>query len=289
MLRIYLMLCCSTFLLFGCNEEDCINSSYKVSHPEITTRYVPVEWGRVRCELIGRTLTVEWNCPTGNEEVGMLFSLYSSNFGLITSFETFYYQTSGSYSMELPDRYNFSNNETFYLVVLDSFSSPVRVDLFPTEGGYFGESEPKCNHNFSENSRYRLLNLKANLYGSYITGTIEALITKPCRFIMKYTYQDIIRGESYTGYLCEDFTSPVSYYDTIKLYWNDAAKILSHNATSIRCEVRLYDLACGKFIPNPECGFVHDDIGCQNYLRVAFTTDIINGAFDFPDWWEEIK
>ncbi len=289
MLRISLALLCTLFLLLGCNSEDCTNDICQVSKNVITTRSTSIEWGRVRGKLIGRTLIVEWNCPTGNEGVGMLFNLYSSTYGLITSFETFYNQPSGIYSMELPERFSFSGNEHFYLEVRDSYSEPIYVDLLPSDEGYLGESAPKCSHKFSEDNRYCLLNLKANLSGSQITGTIGALVSKPCRFIMKYTYREIIREKSYTGYVCYDFTSPVSYYKTLDLPWNDAMHILSCNSTSIHCELRIYDLTCDKFIPNPDCGFIHDSTSCQYYLRTEFTADIINGSFSFPDTLEEVR
>ncbi|WP_373145077.1 hypothetical protein [Bacteroides thetaiotaomicron] len=289
MLRISLVLLCTLFLLLGCNSEDCTNDICQVSKNVITTRSTSIEWGRVRGKLIGRTLIVEWNCPTGNEGVGMLFSLYSSVYGLVTNFETFYNQPSGIYSMELPERFSFSSNESFYLEVRDNFSEPIYVDLLPSDEGYCGESAPKCSHKFSDDNRYCLLNLKANLSGSQIAGTIGALVYKPCRFIMRYTYREIIREKSYTGYLCYDFTSPVSYYKTLDLPWNDAMHILSCHSTSIHCELRIYDLICNKFIPNPECGFIHDSTSCQNYLRVEFTADIINGSFSFPDTLEEVR
>lgn len=290
MLRIGLALLCTLLQLSGCKSEDCTNEICQISKNVITTRSTSIEWGRVRAKLIGRTLIVEWNCPTGKEGVGILFSLYSSTYGLITNFETFYNQPSGTYSMELPERFSFSGNERFYLEVRDDISENIYVDLLPGDEGYYGESEPRCSHEFSEDSRYCLLNLKGDLNGTgHITGTIGAIVYKPCRFIMKYTYRDIIREKSYTGYLCHDFTSPVSYYDTIDLSWNDAMHIQSCNSTSIQCELRIYDLTCDKYIPSPEYGFIHEPKSCKHYLRTSFTADIINGSFYFPNTLDEIN
>lgn len=298
--KISLTLVCSFFLLLGCNEEENINDSRQNKERVTTVRSdssEPIDWGRVRCTISGRIVTIEWNCPTGEEyNNGMLFEVWSAISGRLGGFETFSNQMFGTETFELPSWYTFSQYDRLYLEFRGGcVTAPIHVDLTSNKeeltGEYSsdgenssGESSSKCNHKF-DNHHDLSINLKANLNVGVIEGSIELANYRHCRFIMIYSYYDRIREKTHKGYICQDI-SPTNK-TPIKIYWH-SFEILSHYMEYLECEARIYDLSCEKKVPDSDLNFNHFGT-CENYLYTKFSVPINKTEFNFPAYLTEAK
>lgn len=271
------------FILSGCNNEDYMDTSSKVKN--IVTTRTSSEWGTVRCVISGKVATISWHYPTGEENVGMLFELWSSTYGILYRFETQESEGIGDESFQLPHDYKHGTGEILFLEVRAShLLIPVYVELESTGGGeYSGESTKRCNHKFNNDYHSYMMNLTADLSSGIINGSIGLANTKKCRFIMKYSYYDRIERKSYEEYLVKDIT-PL-HNDASKIYWDNSRNI--PYMSDIDCEVRLYDLSCDKGIPTTE--FIYGENMCGNYLQVKFTIPAGSYSFTFPPSLAEVK
>lgn len=262
-LNCFFALICLLGLFVSCNSEDRIDDSFDSKMDYVSTRSKKIELGTARCTIKDRIVTIEWSWPTGSDKpVGMLFTLFSDFYGSIYNFETFEGEMSGTEVFELPASFKISEGDRLWLQVEDAENPiPVIIHLENTGGEFSGQSSPKCKHEFTMRDTYVTLNF--DLATGSIEGSIE--LSRPCRFIIVYSYYDINKKKTISDYRSQNI-----YDKKVKLYWNGSYIHSYYYTSDIKCELRLYDLTCKNYIPQSD-----DDLNasgsCTNFLKTEFS------------------